>query len=244
VVLRMRGRLARHAESVVIPLLAPDVPVVTWWHGVAPPRIAFDPLGVVADRRITDALQSPDPIGALRERADDYAPGDTDLAWTRATPWRSSVASAVDTARSPVVAATVRAAPKDPTGALLRGWLKARLGIEPEVRPDGPLVQGVSMRLQSGEEMVIERDDGLATLHRTGLPDRSLPLPRRQLGDQLAEELRHLDADHAYSAALEAVTGQSGLNRRPAARVHIWHDPSSNGGAAAGTPNGPAGRFW
>src|SRR5689334_23243140 len=33
VVLRMRGRLAHHAESVVIPLLAPDVPVVTWWHG-------------------------------------------------------------------------------------------------------------------------------------------------------------------------------------------------------------------
>ena len=32
VVMRMFGRLALHAESVVIPLLAPDVPVVTWWH--------------------------------------------------------------------------------------------------------------------------------------------------------------------------------------------------------------------
>ncbi|NUR27006.1 MAG: glucose-6-phosphate dehydrogenase, partial [Catenulispora sp.] len=33
VVLRMHGGVARHAESVVMPLLAPDVPVVTWWHG-------------------------------------------------------------------------------------------------------------------------------------------------------------------------------------------------------------------
>src|SRR5439155_25396714 len=51
VVMRMFGRLALHAESVVIPLLAPDVPVVTWWHGEPPERIANDFLGVVADRR-------------------------------------------------------------------------------------------------------------------------------------------------------------------------------------------------
>jgi glucose-6-phosphate dehydrogenase assembly protein OpcA len=238
VVLRMRGRLVHHAESVVIPLLAPDVPVVTWWHGLAPTRIAYDALGVVADRRITDSLQSPDPVAALRERAEDYAPGDTDLAWTRATPWRSSIASALDTASSPVVHAVVRSAPEDPTGALLRGWLCARLGIEPEARPDGPLVQGVSLRLASGDELVLERADGQATLHRTGLPDRALPLPRRQLGDQLAEELRHLDADQAYSNALERFTGTTGLSERPPARVHVWHDPSGSG--SAGSPASPA----
>ncbi|MDQ1646971.1 MAG: hypothetical protein QOJ50_3155, partial [Cryptosporangiaceae bacterium] len=53
VVMRMYGRLALHAESVTLPLLAPDVPVVTWWHGEAPERIAYDPLGVFADRRVT-----------------------------------------------------------------------------------------------------------------------------------------------------------------------------------------------
>jgi glucose-6-phosphate dehydrogenase assembly protein OpcA len=237
VVLRMRGRLVHHAESVVIPLLAPDVPVVTWWHGAAPERIAYDALGVVADRRITDALQSADPIAALRQRAEDYAPGDTDLAWTRATGWRSTVASALDTAPARVVSAVVRSAPEDPTGALLRGWLRSRLGVEPEARPDGPLVQGVSLRLASGDELLLERADGMATLRRTGLPDRTMPLPRRQLGDQLAEELRHLDPDQAYSAALQAVTGQSGLDDRPPARVHIWHDPS---GSAGGAPAGPS----
>src|SRR5689334_14105838 len=86
VVMRMRGRLALHAESVVMPLLAPDVPVVTWWRCAPPDRIAYDPLGVVAERRITDIAESRDPISALRTRAEDYAPGDTDLAWTRITP--------------------------------------------------------------------------------------------------------------------------------------------------------------
>ena len=66
---------ALHAESVVMPLLVPDVPVVTWWHGDPPAEIATDSLGVVADRRITDVRAGADPIAALRQRAQDYAPG-------------------------------------------------------------------------------------------------------------------------------------------------------------------------
>ncbi len=58
VVLRMQGRLALHAESVVQPLLAPDVPVVSWWHSEPPQKIANDPLGVYSDRRVTDSAQS------------------------------------------------------------------------------------------------------------------------------------------------------------------------------------------
>ena len=131
VVMRMRGRLALHAESVVMPLLAPDVPVVTWWHMAPPERIAHDPLGVVADRRITDANQSAEPVEALRTRADDYAPGDTDLAWTRTTPWRTLIAGAFDAFHSPVTAITVAAPEDDPTAALLAGWLRARLGVVP-----------------------------------------------------------------------------------------------------------------
>jgi glucose-6-phosphate dehydrogenase assembly protein OpcA len=124
------------------------------------------------------------------------------------------------------VSAVVHAAPTDPSAALLRGWLRARLNIDPVARADAVLLQGVTLRLGSGEEFTIQRDDGGVTLSRTGLPDRTLPLPRRQLGDQLAEELRHLDPDQPYSAALEAVTGATGLDGRPPARVHIWHDPT------------------
>ncbi len=54
--------------------------MVTWWQGAPPDTIANDPLGVVADRRITDCAQSADPLAALRARAVDYAPG-TPTTW-------------------------------------------------------------------------------------------------------------------------------------------------------------------
>src|SRR3954463_1487995 len=93
VVMRMYGRLALHAESVVLPLLAADAPVVTWWHTAPPEHLANDALSGLADRRITDTSLAGDPAAALRTRGQDYAPGDTDLAWTRSTDWRSALAS-------------------------------------------------------------------------------------------------------------------------------------------------------
>lgn len=229
VVTRMFGRLALHAESVVMPLLVPDVPVVTWWHGEPPEEIATDFLGVVADRRITDSAQAADPIAALRQRAHDYAPGDTDLAWTRITPWRTLVAGAFDTAvGSHVTAARVVAPPNDPTAALMVGWLKSRLGLEPEWQhtTEFPRMREVSLRCANGDEMVLTREDSTAIFRRTGQPDRHLPLVRRPLGDELAEELRRLDPDQIYAEALGAVAGITGLDSRPHQRVHVWKDPA------------------
>ncbi len=37
ILLRMYGPLGQHADSVAAPLLAPDVPVVTWWPDESPP---------------------------------------------------------------------------------------------------------------------------------------------------------------------------------------------------------------
>jgi len=229
--MRMHGRLNLHAESVVVPLLAPDVPVVTWWHGAPPERIATDALGVVAERRITDVAQSPDAIVALHQRAEDYAPGDTDLAWTRITPWRTLLAGTLDTAAAPVTSVSVAAAPDDPTASLLRGWLAVRLGLTPTYTPDRAAVGSIGLRLANGEEITLECEDGTVALRRTGLPERVLPLPRRLLGDQLAEELRRLDADQPYASALEAATGTTGISDRPGARVHVWYDPTGNSAA-------------
>jgi glucose-6-phosphate dehydrogenase assembly protein OpcA len=227
VILRMWGRLALHAESVVMPLLAPDVPVVTWWHGEPPDRIAYDPLGVVADRRVSDSVQCPDPIAALHTRAEDYAPGDTDLAWTRTTPWRTLLAGFFDTINTPAVAATVTSSADDPTGALVRGWLQARLRLTPSTKPAaGSGLEGVTIRLADGGEVSITRRNGTVVLRRTGIGDRVMPLMPRRLGDELAEELRRLDADQPYAAALSAATGVTGLAERPPTRVHIWHDPA------------------
>jgi glucose-6-phosphate dehydrogenase assembly protein OpcA len=235
VIMRMHGRLALHAESVALPLLAPDVPVVTWWHGEPPERIAYDPLGVVAERRITDAAQATDPAGALRNRADDYAPGDTDLAWTRITPWRAVVAGALDTADGPVKAAKITANPDDPSAKLMAGWLQARLGIKPRTTAPGideetglpPVgLREVELSLAGGAKLGVVRHNGTASVTRTGFPDRVMPLVAEPLGEELAEELRRLDPDEPYAAALAAATGTKGLNDRPGQRVHIWHDPA------------------
>lgn len=236
VVMRMSGRLALHAESVVLPLLVPDVPVVTWWHGEPPDEIATDYLGVVADRRITDAAQSADPIEALRQRARDYAPGDTDLAWTRITPWRTLVAGAFDTTEAKVTAARVVAPPADPTAFLMCGWLGSRLGITPEwEHADAyPRMREVRLRCANGDELTLTRDDSVATFRRAGQEDRQLPLVRRPLGDELAEELRRLDADQVYAEALGSAAGVSGLQQRPGQRVHVWKDPALARRAEAG----------
>jgi glucose-6-phosphate dehydrogenase assembly protein OpcA len=227
VVMRMRGRLALHAESVVMPLLAPDVPVVTWWRCCPPEHIAYDPLGVVAERRITDTAQTDDPIAELRVRAEDYAPGDTDLAWTRITPWRTLLASVFDAAPALPISTIIDAPPKDPSAALMAGWLAARLGVRPEMRPiSGTAMQGLSMRLSDGGTVEISRENGAAVMRRTGLPDRALPLPDRTLGDDLAEELRRLDADQTYASALATATGVDRIWERSPTRIHVWHDPA------------------
>lgn len=226
VTMRMQGRLALHSESVVLPLLAPDVPAVTWWHGPPPDRISTDPLGVAADRRITDSAQSPDPTGALRQRAVDYAAGDTDLAWTRITGWRSLMAAALDgDAGRPVTAATVTADPQDTGAKLLSGWLQDRLGIVPR-REDVPAgLRSVRLESSRGDPVTVTRERDVATLAVAGGQTRTLPLTVPTLGELISEELRRLNVDRIYAAALAAATGVTDLHRRPARRVHTWVDP-------------------
>ncbi|MEP6461824.1 MAG: glucose-6-phosphate dehydrogenase assembly protein OpcA [Frankiaceae bacterium] len=223
VILRTYGRLARNAESVVLPLLAPDTPVVTWWYGSPPQKTGTDPLGGLANRRITDTASAADPLRALKERAADYSEGDTDLAWSRLTPWRSVLAAAFDSIAGKPAAARVAAEAGNPSAALLGGWLKSRLGVEVEsVTSGGPGITEVFLRVEpahdvlaadAGPEEPIEihltRHDGrTAILARTRQPDRFLPLARRDVGDLIGEELRRLDADQIYAAALAAATGR------------------------------------
>ena len=227
VVLRMYGRLALHAESVVLPLLAPDAPVVTWWYGAPPHRIQHDPLGVLAGRRVTDTSLADDPMAALRQRADDYAPGDTDLAWTRATQWRALCASGLDPIAAPVTGAAVSGSAADPTRALLAGWLRSRLDVPVElVDTGGTGVSGVELQVEDAPVQLRAGTTSNAVLRRAGRPDRVMPLETRDLGDLLAEELRRLDPDETYAHALAAATGTDGLSTRPPTRTHVWHDPT------------------
>ena len=96
IVLRLYGPLAEHGESVVVPFLLPDAPIVAWWPGVSPEVPSQDAIGRMAQRRITDASQNKSPIKALQQRAAKHQPGDTDLAWSRVTLWRGLLAAALD----------------------------------------------------------------------------------------------------------------------------------------------------
>jgi glucose-6-phosphate dehydrogenase assembly protein OpcA len=230
VMMRMYGRLALHAESVVLPLLASDAPVVTWWHGATPEKLAYDALGVLASRRVTDATtEGEDAMVALKRRAKDYAPGDTDLAWTRTTPWRALLASAFDDMGEETTSGQVHSEHGNPSAALLAGWLTSRLGVRiKRVDSAGPGITAVELRFTGKSRLRIDRPDGyLATLSRTGISDRQLPLKRRELGELLAEELRRLDADQPYADSLAAVTGEKGLDNRAPMRTLIWRDPET-----------------
>src|SRR4051812_21683515 len=235
VMMRMYGRLSLHAESVVLPLLASDAPVVTWWHGSTPDKLAWDALGVLAGRRVTDATTDDDPMAALKRRARDYAPGDTDLAWTRTTPWRALLASAFDDMAETPTSAEVHAERGNPSAALVAGWLISRLQIKVKrVDSAGPRVTAVEGRLGARGPVRIDRPDGyLATLSRTGITDRQLPLKRRDLGELLSEELRRLDADQPYSDSLAVITGEKDLDQRPAMRTLVWKDPEKRRSAKA-----------
>ncbi len=95
--IRLKGEVVKHAESVVLPLLLPDSPVAIWWPHDAPADPAADPLGALAQRRITDAASvSSGRTTALSTQCSSYVKGNTDLAWTRITPWRALLAAALD----------------------------------------------------------------------------------------------------------------------------------------------------
>ncbi|SFL07505.1 glucose-6-phosphate dehydrogenase assembly protein OpcA [Geodermatophilus ruber] len=238
VVMRMYGRLGLHAESVVLPLLAADAPVVTWWHDRPPRRLATDALGVIADRRITDISLAPDPHDALRVRADDYAPGDTDLSWTRGTPWRATLTTTLDSVAGRrgepvrILGGRVEGDPGNATAALLAGWLISRCGcgidvVKSERRPGASGVDQVVLQLDENEEVRVQADRrGGAVVIQPYRPDTRVALRDRPLGDLLGEELRRLDPDEPYSEALGAATRTTGLAERSPVRQHIWVDPA------------------
>ncbi|MFF7675896.1 glucose-6-phosphate dehydrogenase assembly protein OpcA [Actinacidiphila glaucinigra] len=238
VLLRLHGELADHAESVVLPLLLPDAPVVVWWPEDAPANPAEDLLGQLAARRITDAAATEDPVAALGLRAATYAPGDTDLAWTRITPWRSVLAAALDQKQAAVKGAVVEGEAYNPSTELLGLWLARRLGVPVRRKvSDGPGITAVRLATADGEICLDRPTGSLAELAIPGQPDRHVALQRRATSDLIAEELRRLDPDEAYAAAVKfgvdrlahaeeaaepaaaaAGTGQDGSGKKAAAQ--------------------------
>ena len=205
-VLRLRGLLSEHANSVAVPLLLSDTPVVAYWPGVSPDIPADDPIGRHAQRRITDCAAALDIARELEARKAGYRPGDTDLAWTRVTPWRSVLATALDQRPGKVRRAEVASEDGNPSPLLLAAWLGRRLGCPVDHKlSSGPGITEVRLETDAGD-ITVSRTDGIhAVLSRPGNPDSRVALARRDLADLLSEELRRLDPDEVYGEVISHV---------------------------------------
>jgi glucose-6-phosphate dehydrogenase assembly protein OpcA len=245
IVLRMYGPLGQHADSVVAPLLVPDVPVVTWWPGEAPEFPAKHPLGALAQRRVTDAASAEAPHEMLANLAAGYQPGDTDFGWTRSTPWRSLLASTLDQPHAPVVGAEIAAEEGNPTADLIAAWLSLRLSL-PVTRTisTGPGITAAVFGTTKGDIKITRTDGRTASLAWPGRADRTVALHRRDTAELLAEELRRLDPDEVYGETLRRVelVAPSELPRReehaPGAASTGWpaaDNPVAGGPAVDGT---------
>ncbi|OCG75635.1 glucose-6-phosphate dehydrogenase assembly protein OpcA [Microbacterium sediminis] len=208
VVLHASGETARGTDGLITGLLLPDAPVVAWWPEDPPVQPGTDPLGRIAQRRITDTSTAPYTRDRLTALERTYMPGDTDLAWTRLTRWREQLAAVLDQPPyEPVTAVEVRGASTSPSTALLAAWLGMALELPVTWRYEDPAVwdHGIhSVRLSrpSGDILLERLDASVARLTQPGQPDHELLLPRRSLRECLAEELRRLDADRLYGRVL------------------------------------------
>ena len=183
IVLHPSGELREHGDTLVIPLLLPDAPIVAWWPYEIPASPALSQIGQMAQRRITDSTKCAHPLVALARLSRVYTPGDTDLAWTRITLWRGLLAAALDQPPyETVTRAVVAGDAAHPSVDLLAAWLaqELRCPVEVDRQPGAPAVTLVRLERHSGP-IVLERPDGK---------------------ECLAEELRRLDADEVYADVL------------------------------------------
>lgn len=205
IIARTFGPLTGHPASVVTPLMLPDAPIVAWWPAEAPENPSEDPVGRLAQRRITDALTARRPANAIRDRAAHYTPGDTDMAWTRLTKWRALLAAALDQPpHEEVTKARVVAESTHPSGDLMAAWLALALDC-PVTRAKSSKANAlVSVRLDrpSGPIVIDRPGEDVATLTTPGYAERRIALPRRTIAECLAEELRRLDPDDVYGEVL------------------------------------------
>jgi glucose-6-phosphate dehydrogenase assembly protein OpcA len=217
VVLRAYGEVGSDQQGLVMGLLLPDAPVVTWWPQESPKVAALSPLGAIAQCRITDAFAQTDTDAALKQLCLSYTPGDADFAWTRLTLWRTQLAAVLDQPPyESILSGHITAAPGSPSAKLLTVWLQIQLGVPIEFREkntgerDGSIHEVVLTR-PSGEIRLSRNNSTVALLEQPGQPRHEITLARRTLRDCLAEELRRLDPDVVYGNVITSAIDVLGL---------------------------------
>ena len=204
IVLRPRGGLVRHADTLVIPLLVPDAPVVAWWPNEAPANLSKDLLGSMASSRITDAMHSSNPRRTMDDLRRNRSAKDVDMSWTRLTVWRAMIASMLDQPPHLPVSNVRVTGQKDYLPLdLLAAWLRLRLNVPVMIEEDPNATAVTGVYLTRGDGVLsLERpstDDGFAVISVPGQSPQTISVPARTLEECLSEELGRLYPDEIYS---------------------------------------------
>lgn len=222
IVLRPKGDLKRHLDSLLIPLMVPDTPAVAWWPVTPPANPAHDQIGRMASERITDAARTADPLGTFMQLRQVATPVDVDLSWTHLTLWRARLAAMLDLPpHKRIASVTVTGKKNDLSVLLLSAWLEQTLRVS------------VQIDWLKGAEGIVsvsfQREDGTLELTRcsgsskaAGNASASAPgsdqawmisptgtrqlvsLPHRSMTDILSEELSRLYPDEVYAEVLRS----------------------------------------
>ena len=196
IILRPRGGLINHPDTLVIPLLVPDAPVVAWWPTTPPSNPAKDLMGAMARSRITDALHSNNPEATIERLRRNWTPEDIDLSWTRLTVWRAMLASMLDQPpHLPITAAKVTGKADFLPMEMLCAWLRLKLGVpvETEFVPDAQAVTGVYLTREDGVISLERPYEDQALISLPGQTPQEVSVPMRTIEDCLTEELRRID---------------------------------------------------
>ena len=211
IVLRPWGEAAEHTDTLVVPFLLPDVPVVVWWPAQVPPVPSEDPLGRLGTTRITNTPAQAHPDRALASLAPVWRPGDIDLAWTRITLWRAMVVTTLDAALrgGRVERITIAGQSGNSSVALMAAWLGLRVGAEvARVDEEGFLgISSITAHTPEGDIMIARHDHERVTITRPGRPEpQVVTMARREPITTLDEELRRLTPDLVYREVLSALS--------------------------------------
>jgi glucose-6-phosphate dehydrogenase assembly protein OpcA len=223
--LTVRGAHAGHLESLIRPLVLPDLPVAMWFvRGLPEPG---DPLVRAATTIIVDGDTVGDDLSMaalarLAARRTVF-----DLCWERLRPWRQLLAGLFEVpAARPYLdgVQTVEVEGGRWATALLGGWVTSRLGL-PAAAVRRTAAATTALRLVAAAdgrhaEFTVEevRGDRGATvvrastsLHAPGGRDDRLSVPDEPLAWALGEVLTRTGRDRFHGQAMQAAVALVGL---------------------------------
>lgn len=233
IVLRPKGALTRHLDSLLIPLMVPDTPAVAWWPRTPPANPAHDQIGRMATERITDVAKTPDPLGTFNQLRQVATSADVDLSWTHLTLWRAKLAAMLDQPpHEKITSATVTGGNGNLTVLLMAAWLEQMLHVQVEIdwdrtingifsvtfhRADGNLTltrcrekkpassssSAGSSKAASPVKQNMEQSDQAWMITPNG-NKQLVSLPHRSMTDILSEELGRLYPDEVYAEVLRS----------------------------------------